>query len=103
MSMREQVAYLEQSANKATLDLFDDMIYCMEMKASELKDYKKRFVSAMKDPLARGNSPVDVLSWSINSIRQTLGQTRIDLAVQRAAELGVVMSMKRAMQDGDVS
>jgi hypothetical protein len=92
---------LERLANASVIELFNDWIAHLESTAVELKRHRQRFIESAGEE-TRENimaAPSDVLAWSINTIRSISTNMRLDLAVTRGAELGIVRFLKRQREE----
>jgi hypothetical protein len=90
---REELKFLERHAHKDVLALIDDFINVHERATRELKRYRERMVESLAGK-EKAPKPVEVLSWTINELKNTMNNCRIDLAVNRGADLARIECLK---------
>ena len=86
----------QRNAERNTLDWYDMLIALHERFVADLKSRRAQFVEACAES-SRISTPVDVLSWTVNDVNNVQRNCRLDLAVNRAAELSA------AFREGDVT
>lgn len=76
------------TAHKAGLDWIDSLIQAAARNVDAIKGYRERYVDAVREPTGLSN-PAEVLSWVVNDVTNWPVNYRIDLAVNRAAQIAI--------------
>jgi len=101
-----ELMYLEQSAHGGALELIDQFIETYEYSLRELRRHRERMVNAIEESkrskITRGDkhsaSPVEILSWTVGSLRSAPSNLRIDMACGVSAMLSAAANMRGQLE-----
>lgn len=101
-----ELKFVEDYANSQALDLVDSYVDIFERAAKEIRGYRERMVEAIAESKIKMNersrtTPVDVLSWTLNAVRNPFMNLRIELACRVSAELTTAANMRRELERGE--
>lgn len=93
-----------EMAVRGTLEWIDNVERLYARAAEEARGYRARFMNAVADTATGtpgATSPVDVLSWLVNSTNTPAMNMRLDMAVTHGARLASAYDKVRALAKGD--
>ena len=105
--MRLDPKYVEMervAAVRGAEEWMENVASLFERAAREAGNYKARFLESVEDAKAgkvNATSPVDVLSWLVNSTNTPANNMRLDMAVTHGARLASAYEKVRALAKGD--